>query len=129
MARKQIHPGLPADATVASIVDLLPQPTEYVRRVFGRLVEWKGKKSDLRVRIGTVLRKVGPDYSIEDYIVDEDREVPLPLVAFCGVNHRELTFDQYELLKGWSREMMTYGQIQELMGRLNGFSRKQKNAT
>ena len=43
-----------------------------------------------------------PSYCVEDYIIDEDRRVPVPLAAYNGKNHRELDHAFIARCSDWS---------------------------
>lgn len=113
-------PSLPYSATIATVVEGLSEPEEYVRGVFSNM----GKRSDgRRVRISVKSNTGAPDY-----IVDEQVEAPLdpddatelgrsmPIDAFKGSTHKQLTFGKFDDATNWSTEAMTWKQVQELLG-------------
>jgi hypothetical protein len=124
MAKVLPKPRLPNDATIATVVDGLAEPEEYVRRVFASM----GKRSRLmQVRIGVRSDPEAPDYMLDECTGEpadptdpNDQGQPVPMEAYNGRTHRELAFAKADDRDNWSNERMTWAQVQALLGRLRG---------
>ena len=120
MARRAVENAIPADATIADVVDMLDKPVEYVRRVLEKLEQCRRAHGDAQVRIGVRSRSTCPNYLIE--AVGEDRKsrhrTVRPDAAYSGSTHRELAPWHVEETKNWSPEEMNITAIAALIGRL-----------
>ena len=117
------------DAIIADIITNLDNPAEYVRGVFGNMLDCKKKYGTAFVRIGTTGRgivphyRVEPEFNIEMFVNDE--LFAAHFVAFHGRNHKRLDWGFGELRgEHWSDRKMSYDQVQNLLGSLRNFERK-----
>jgi len=116
-------------ATVHDVLDTLPEPTEYVRRILGAFVEHQVDRDRSVVRIGVSGSGAYPNYAIEtpypagqiqksvdigDAQVSERFERRL---VFNGRSHREVS-DDVAIGEKWSSASLTYADIQALLGHL-----------
>ena len=117
------------DATIADITTKLDNPTEYVRGVFGNMVDCNKEHGTALVRIGTTGRGIVPHYRVEPEFTlesfgDEDLWTT-HFVAFHGRNHKRLDWGFGELRgEHWSGGKMSYEEVQNLLGALRNFKRK-----
>ena len=73
MATKRVPPTpIDADSTIASMVEGLDKPVEYVRRVLEKLERCKRAHGDAQVRVGVRGRAEAPNYLIE-YVREDKR--------------------------------------------------------
>ncbi|GLS31643.1 hypothetical protein SAMN04488498_102242 [Mesorhizobium albiziae] len=120
MARRAVENAIPADATIADVVDMLDKPVEYVRRVLEKLEQCRRAHGDAQVRVGVLSRSECPNYLIE--AVGEDKKsrqkIVRPDAAYSGSTHRELAPRHVEDTRNWSPEEMNITAIAALIGRL-----------
>src|SRR5262245_2287327 len=85
-------PGLPDDVTIADIASTLDGTVDYVRGVFGNVIEFKKQHGAAFVRIGTTGRGIVPHYRIEpgQPAGVEDWMDDAYWTAFHGRNHKKL---------------------------------------
>ncbi len=119
MAKVLPKPRLPQNATLDTVVDGLAEPEEYVRQVFAHM----GRRRDNRqVRIGVQSDVGAPNYMIDEFMGDpEDPDAlgqPVPMEAYNGRTHRELSFSKADDALSWSTVGMTWAEVQQLMGRI-----------
>jgi len=121
MATKRVPPKLiDADSTIASVVEGLDKPVEYVRRVLEKLERCKRAHGDAQVRVGVRGRAEAPNYLIE--YVREDKKtlerVTYQDAAYSGSTHRELAAHHIAEARNWSPEEMNITAVSALIGRL-----------
>jgi translation initiation factor 2 alpha subunit (eIF-2alpha) len=121
MATKRVPPKLiDADSTIASMVEGLDKPVEYVRRVLEKLERCKRAHGDAQVRVGVRGRAEAPNYLIE--YVREDKKtlerVTYQDAAYSGSTHRELAAHHIAEARNWSPEEMNITAVSALIGRL-----------
>ena len=121
MATKRIPPTpIDADSTIASMVEGLDKPVEYVRRVLEKLERCKRAHGDAQVRVGVRGRAEAPNYLIE--YVREDKKtlerVTYQDAAYSGSTHRELAAHHIAEARNWSPEEMNITAVSALIGRL-----------
>ena len=121
MATKRVPPTLiDADSTIASMVEGLDKPVEYVRRVLEKLERCKRAHGDAQVRVGVRGRAEAPNYLIE--YVREDKKtlerVTYQDAAYSGSTHRELAAHHIAEARNWSPEEMNITAVSALIGRL-----------
>jgi len=121
MATKRVPPKLiDADSTIASMVEGLDKPVEYVRRVLEKLERCKRAHRDAQVRVGVRGRAEAPNYLIE--YVREDKKtlerVTYQDAAYSGSTHRELAAHHIAEARNWSPEEMNITAVSALIGRL-----------
>jgi hypothetical protein len=116
-------------ATIADIISTLNKPVEYVRGVFGNMVDCKKEHGNAFVRIGKTGRGISPHYRVEPelspYAIDDAFDPIVEFTAFDGRNHKKLDWEWPEV-RGhhWSSETMSYEEVQNLLGSLRNFKRK-----
>jgi hypothetical protein len=121
MATKRVPPKLiDADSTIASMVEGLDKPVEYVRRVLEKLERCKRAHGDAQVRVGVRGRAEAPNYLVE--YVREDKKtqerVTYQDAAYSGSTHRELAAHHIAEARNWSPEEMNITAVSALIGRL-----------
>ena len=121
MATKRVPPTpIDADSTIASMVEGLDKPVEYVRRVLEKLERCKRAHGDAQVRVGVRGRAEAPNYLIE--YVREDKKtlerVTYQDAAYSGSTHRELAPHHIVEARNWSPEEMNITAVSALIGRL-----------
>ena len=121
MATKRVPPTpIDADSTIASMVEGLDKPVEYVRRVLEKLERCKRAHGDAQVRVGVRGRAEAPNYLIE--YVREDKKtlerVTYQDAAYSGSTHRELAAHHIAEARNWSPEEMNITAVSALIGRL-----------
>ncbi|TIN21851.1 MAG: hypothetical protein E5Y31_19735 [Mesorhizobium sp.] len=121
MATKRVPPKLiPADSTIADVVDGLNKPVEYVRRVLEKLERCKRAHGDAQVRVGVRGRAECPNYLIE-YVREDAKtheRVTHQDAAYSGSTHRELAVHHIAEVRNWSPEEMNITAVSALIGRL-----------
>jgi hypothetical protein len=121
MATKRVPPKLiDADSTIASMVEGLDKPVEYVRRVLEKLERCKRAHGDAQVRVGVRGRAEAPNYLIE-YIREDKKtqeRVTYQDAAYSGSTHRELAAHHIAEARNWSPEEMNITAVSALIGRL-----------
>ena len=121
MATKRVPPTpIDADSTIASMVEGLDKPVEYVRRVLEKLERCKRAHGDAQVRVGVRGRAEAPTYLVE--YVREDKKtqerVTYQDAAYSGSTHRELAAHHIAEARNWSPEEMNITAVSALIGRL-----------
>ena len=122
MPKSLPKPSLPADATIASALEGLAEPEEYVREVFGKM----GKRGEgMQVRISIKSDPEAPDYRVDQQVEEPldpndpaDLGRAVPIDAYKGSTHRQLSFAKFDDAASWSTEAMSWAQVQALLGRL-----------
>jgi hypothetical protein len=109
-------PHLPRNATLATVVDGLAEPEEYVRRIFAQM----GKQSEsLLVRVSIVTDTEAPDYIFDECMEEpedpNERGPTMVLAAFNGRTHKMLTDEKTERPQDWSGEAMSWKEVQDLL--------------
>ena len=121
MATKRVPPKLiPADSTIADVVEGLNKPVEYVRRVLEKLERCKRAHGDAQVRLGVRGRAECPNYLIE-YVREDAKtheRVTHQDAAYSGSTHRELAVHHIAEVRNWSPEEMNITAVSALIGRL-----------
>lgn len=120
MARRTTQTTMDADATIASIVDDLADPIEYVRRVLEKMERCRRAHGDAQVRIGVRGRTECPNYLIE-YEVNDHKTGEKFIradAAYSGSTHRELAPRHIDDVKSWSPEELNITAVGALIGRL-----------
>lgn len=112
---------LPADCRLASAVENLRNPTEFVRAVLANMA---GYHKDCQLRIALDSNPRCPDYLIEMLFDDEeDGEVVVhsqSIATFSGKDHVGTLTDGPRLRRPWSSHAMSYSEVQQLLGHLRG---------
>jgi len=121
MATKRVPPKMiPADSTIADVVDGLNKPVEYVRRVLEKLERCRRAHGDAQVRVGVRGRAECPNYLIE-YVREDAKtheRVTYQDAAYSGSTHRELAPHHIAEVRNWSPEEMNITAVSALIGRL-----------
>ncbi len=112
---------LPSDCTFRSISGELKDATEFVRSAFHNMT---GCNQDCQVRIALDSNMRFPDYRLEMLFEDEeDGETIIhaqPIAVFSGRNHKGTLSDAGNLSRPWSSAVMSYKQVQRMLGELRG---------
>ena len=133
-----------ADLTASNTLD---DPVEYVRQVFGNMIDCRRQWGTAFVRIGTTGRGIAPNYRVapeapETPGLDTGEGVQAAIeeiealsksidrhgqyAAFHGRSHRQLQWGTKELREEhWSAARMSHDEVQTLLGSLRGFKRRQ----
>ena len=122
------------DATLSDIVSSLDNAKEYVRRVFGRMVEYRKDHGSAVLRLGTTGRGIAPHYRVQKehsktgeflgYILEDQ---PGYFTAFHGRSHKKLEWGAQELhTEHWSTRAMTFDEVQSLLGTLRQVDRSKR---
>src|SRR5256885_447543 len=109
-------PAISNDAIISDILPTLDEAEEYVRRVFGNMVEYHKAHGDASVRVGTTGRGIAPHYRVqkEQSAIGEvfgnlEDDSSGYFVAFHGRNHKQLDWGAKELRsEHWSTRAMSY---------------------
>lgn len=102
------------DATLATIVQELDDPEEFVRRVLQAL----GHERTWRVRISVSSNPRAPNYLLEEVMEGHIADGPaITMQSFRGRGHKELTYDFHES-ETWSTVAMTFLEVQLLLGQI-----------
>jgi len=113
---------LPENATVASVIQTLDKPEDYVRGVLGNMLGHKKQYGDSQVRIGTTGRGIAPHYQVEPAVSIEDPlagDAFFKEVAFHGRSHEGLPWGVREIKdEHWSTAAMKYAEVLTLLGSL-----------
>ena len=120
MAKRAVQTSLPADATIADVVDELANPIEYVRRVLEKLEHCRRAHGEAQVRLGVRGRVECPNYLIE-YESSDPKAGSTSIkadAAYSGSTHRELAPRHIGETKNWSPEEMDITAVMALIGRL-----------
>jgi hypothetical protein len=120
---------IPKDAILSDITNSLDQPKEYVRHVFGNMVDFHKAHGAAVVRLGTTGRGVAPHYRVQkshgsgEILGHLDKTIePEYFTAFHGRSHKQLEWGARELRgEHWSTRAMTYEEVQFLLGELRKF--------
>lgn len=119
MAKILPKPHLPQTATLATVVDGLAEPEEYVRRIFSQMGK---RREDIQVRVSIASDTEAPDYIFDECMGEpadpDDRGHPVPMAAFSGRTHRPLSCAKTDRPLNWSTSAMSWQQVQDLLGRL-----------
>lgn len=120
MAKRSAEDLIEADSTIASVVERLDKPVEYVRRVLEKLEHCRRLHGDAQVRVGILSRPECPNYLIEYSREDPKthKTTVIPSAAYSGSTHRELAPRHIEDPKNWSPEEMNITAVAALIGRL-----------
>jgi hypothetical protein len=120
---------IPNDVVISDILHTLDRPEQYVRRVFGNMVEYRKEHGTAVVRIGRTGRGIAPHYRVQvehsaigevaGHFNDDPSEY---FMAFHGRSHQQLEWGARELrTEHWSSRAMIYDDVQALLGKLRGF--------
>lgn len=119
---------LPADATLRTIVNLLANPEEFVRAVFANM---RGGRSDTGVRIALNSNPKWPDYCLEMHFEEQNEIGDWEVVGasimaeISGRSHKELPYTDHRCDRAWSSAVMSWEDVQLLIGELRGFTSPQ----
>jgi hypothetical protein len=116
--------SLPLDSTLATARTGLREPVEYVRAVLEKLQACKRQYGEAQVRLGVRSGTESPNYRIEDFILDDGHRYAMPVAAYSGKTHRELTFESCGDYRNWASSATDIGDVRELIGELRNFKQK-----
>ena len=125
-----VREKLTNDATITDIVESLKRPVEYVRRVYGNMLDFEKEHGAAFVRIGMTGRGIAPNYRIEPGELDNYLDDKwLDCSAFSGLSHKKSDWGIYDLRgEHWSVKGMNCNEVQTLLGSLRNFKKSGRNA-
>ena len=121
---------LAGKSTICDIIEKLDDPEEYLRSVLENMLACRKKHGTAFVRIGTTGRGIAPHYQVApEFTWDsfaKEELLAAQFVAFHGRSHKQFNWGIEELqLEHWSDGTMSFDEVQNLLGSLRGFSRKE----
>lgn len=127
---------LRGDETLREVSERLSNAEDYVRGVLGNMAKYRRKSLIPTVRIGTTGQGLVPHYRIQPKANDDDLSTAMEsfgeylthVEAFNGRNHKTMDWTALQIRgEHWSRGMMTFEEVQLLLGELRGIITPRSN--
>ncbi|MBS9477035.1 hypothetical protein [Ancylobacter radicis] len=116
------------DATLETVLGTLNKPENYIVGIFHHMHECKRLHGSSIVRIGVMGEGKAPNYRIE-YDDEQDYCPNTVYGALDGKSHKILVEEDVLVDFNWSISLMSYSEVQALLGRIRNFTKTSSDST